>query len=97
MPKVTGKYETIFIVNSTIGDEAIAATVEKFKNLIAQNGEITTFNEWGKRRLAYPINDMPEGYYVLVEFTSKPELPAELDRIYNITEEIIRSIIIAKE
>jgi len=53
-------------------------------------------DEWGKRRLAYPINDLPEGYYVLVEFESKPDFPAELDRIFKITEGILRSIIIAK-
>ncbi|MBE6993407.1 MAG: 30S ribosomal protein S6 [Ruminococcaceae bacterium] len=97
MPKVNANYETLFIVNATIGEEAIASVVEKFKTLISQHGEITNVNEWGKRRLAYAIDDMTEGYYVLVEFTSKPEFPAELDRIYNITEEIMRSIIIAKE
>ena len=96
MPKVTANYETLFIVNATIGEEAIASVVEKFTTLIAQNGEVTSVNEWGKRRLAYAIEDMTEGYYVLVEFNSKPEFPAELDRIYNITEEVMRSIIIAK-
>ena len=97
MPKVNANYETLFIVNATIGEEAIASVVEKFKTLISQHGEITNVNEWGKRRLAYAIDDMTEGYYVLVEFTSKPEFRAELDRIYNITEEIMRSIIIAKK
>ncbi|MEA4920297.1 MAG: 30S ribosomal protein S6 [Clostridiaceae bacterium] len=97
MPKVAANYETLFIINTTAGEETIAAVVEKFKNLISQNGEITSMNEWGKRRLAYPIQDMTEGYYVLVEFNSKPEFPAELDRIYNITEEIMRSLIIAKQ
>ncbi len=97
MPKVNANYETLFIVNATIGEEAIASVVEKIKNLIAQHGELVNVNEWGKRRLAYAIDDMTEGYYVLAEFNSKPEFPAELDRIYNITEEVIRSIIIAKE
>lgn len=96
MPKVTANYEVLFIVNATIGEEAIASTVEKFKTLISENSESTSVNEWGKRRLAYAIDDMTEGYYVLVEFTSKPEFPAELDRIFNITEEVIRSMIIAK-
>ena len=96
MPKVTANYEVLFIVNATIGEEAIASTVEKFTTLISQNGEITSVNEWGQRRLAYAIDDMTEGYYVLVEFTSKPEFPAELDRIFNITEEVMRSMIIAK-
>lgn len=97
MPKVAANYETLFIVNTTVGEETIASVVEKFKNLISQNGEITSMNEWGKRRLAYPIQDMTEGYYVLVEFNSKPEFPAELDRVYNITEEVMRSLIIAKQ
>jgi small subunit ribosomal protein S6 len=96
MPKVTANYEVLFIVNATIGEEAIASTVAKFTTLINENSENVSVNEWGKRRLAYAIDDMTEGYYVLVEFTSKPEFPAELDRIFNITEEVIRSMIIAK-
>ena len=72
MPKITGKYETVFIVDVTLGEEQIAATVEKFKSLIESNGTVTNVNEWGKRRLAYPINDMHEGYYVLIEFESNP-------------------------
>jgi len=96
MPKINGSYETIFIVDVNLGEEAIKALVEKFTNLIAQNGEVTNVSEWGKRRLAYPINDLLEGYYVLVEFNSAPEFPAELDRVYNITEGVMRSMIIAK-
>ena len=97
MPKITGKYETIFIVNATLTEEAINAVVEKFTNLIAANGEITKIDQWGKRRMAYAIDDMAEGYYVLVEFDSKPDFPADLDRIYKITDGVIRSIIVAKE
>ncbi len=97
MPKITGKYETLFIVDLTIGEEAIQAVVEKFKTLVEQNGEITNMAEWGKRRLAYPINDMTEGYYVLIEFTSAPGFPAELDRVFNINESIMRSLIVAQE
>ena len=89
-------YELLFIVDGTLSEEAIKALVDKFTALIAENGTISEVNEWGKRRLAYAIEDMTEGYYVLVEFNSKPEFPAELDRIYNITEEVMRSIIIAK-
>lgn len=96
MPKINGSYETIFIVDVNLGEEAVKALVEKFTNLIAQHGEITNVSEWGKRRLAYPINDLTEGYYVLVEFNSAPEFPAELDRVYNITEGVMRSMIIAK-
>ena len=69
MPKITGKYETVFIVDVNLGEENIAAMVEKFKTLIENNGTVTNVNEWGKRRLAYPINDMNEGYYVPVSYT----------------------------
>ncbi|MBR4304807.1 MAG: 30S ribosomal protein S6 [Clostridia bacterium] len=96
MPKVKGTYETIFIADLALGEEGIAALVEKFKTLIETNGTIAKVDEWGKRRLAYAINDKNEGYYVLVEFESAPEFPAELDRIYRITDGIMRSIIIAK-
>ena len=96
MPKVKGTYETIFIADLSLGEEGVAALVEKFKTLIASNGTIAKVDEWGKRRFAYPINDMTEGYYVLVEFESAPDFPAELDRIYRITEGVMRSLIIAK-
>ncbi len=97
MAKISSKYETIFIVDVTPGEEAVAAVVEKFKTLIETNGTIDSIEEWGKRRLAYQINDMPEGYYVLVNFTSAPSFPAELDRIYKITDGIMRSLIICKD
>lgn len=97
MAKVTGKYETLFIVNPTLGDEEIAAVVDKFKSLIEANGTVEKIDDWGKRRLAYPINDLMEGYYTLVEFTSVPSFPAELDRKYKIDDNIMRSLIIAQE
>ncbi len=97
MAKINGKYETIFIVDLSIGEAEVAATVEKFKTLIEQNATDVTVNEWGKKRLAYPINDLYDGYYTLVEFSSNTEFPAELDRIYKITEGLMRSIIITKD
>ena len=97
MPKILGKYETVFIVNSTAGEEAITAVVDKFKTLITENATIEKVEEWGKRRFAYPINDMTEGYYVFLSFESVPAFPAELDRIYKITDGIMRSLIIAKD
>ena len=97
MPKVTANYETLFIINATIGEEAIDSVVEKFKTLIGQHGEITSVNEWGKRRLAYAIDYKTEGYYVLMSFTSAPEFPKELDRILGITEGIMRSMIVCKD
>lgn len=97
MPDVTGKYETIFILNANLSEEEIAADVQKFKALIEANGAIESVDEWGKRRLAYPIMDMTEGYYVLIVFTAPKEFPAELDRIYHITDSILRSLIVNKD
>lgn len=97
MAKITGKYETIFIVNPTLGEEAVASVVDKFKALIEANGTIESVDDWGKRRFAYPINDLTEGYYTLVQFESKPEFPAELDRVFKITDGIMRSLIISRD
>jgi small subunit ribosomal protein S6 len=85
-------YETMYIIDSTGSEETTAALVNKFKTLIEQNGTIESFNEWGKRKLAYPINDMTEGYYVLVNYTAEPSFVAELERIFNITEGVMRSM-----
>ena len=93
MAKTTANYELMYIIDPDKGDDGIAALVEKFQNLIEENGEITEQEEMGKRKLAYLVNDKPEGYYVLVKFTSKPEFPAELDRILKITDGIMRSLI----
>ena len=91
------KYETMLITSAALDEEATAALVGKFKTLIENNGTIDSIDEWGKRRLAYPINDLNEGHYVLMTFTAAPELPAELDRVYKITEGVMRSLIIAHE
>ena len=96
MARTISSYETLFVVDLQLGEEGVAALVEKFKNLIAENGTVTEVNEWGKRRLAYPINDQNDGYYVLVNFTAAPEFPAELNRVYHITEGILRSIVVSK-
>ena len=85
-------YETMYIIDSTGSEETTAALVNKFKTLIEQNGTIESFNEWGKRKLAYPINDMTEGFYVLVNYTADPSFVAELERIFNITEGVMRSM-----
>ena len=93
MAKTSEKYEVMYIINPAVGEEGIAAIVEKFKTLIETNGTIDEMEEMGKRKLAYEINYISEGYYVLVKFTSAPEVPAELDRILGITECVIRSMI----
>ncbi|HZK71361.1 MAG TPA: 30S ribosomal protein S6, partial [Clostridia bacterium] len=80
------KYETIFIVDSSIGEEAVKIVVEKFVNLIKEAGEINKVDEWGNKRLAYKIKDKLDGYYVLVLFDADTEFPQELERIYKITE-----------
>ena len=87
-------YETIFVVTTANGDDAVKATVEKFTTLIASNGEISQVNDWGKRRLAYPINDLTEGYYTLVYFTAPASFAAELERRYNIDDNILRAIVL---
>lgn len=93
----TAKYEAFLVVDNSIGEEAVKASVEKFTNLIAKNGTVENVDEWGVRKFAYPINDMTEGYYVLFNFTSGHDFPAELDRICNISDEILRSLIVCKE
>ena len=97
MEKIINSYETLFVIDPDLTEEAIKALIEKFTKLIADNGEIESIDEWGKRRLAYPIIDKPEGYYVLVNFKSEATLPSELERIFGITEGILRSIVIRHE
>ena len=97
MEKNNGSYEVLFVVDLTPGEEAVKALVEKFTSLIAANGTVNEVNEWGKRRLAYPINDMNDGYYVLVKFNAPTDFPAELERIFSITDGIMRSMVLAQE
>ena len=93
MAKTNEKYELMYIINPTIGEEEITAIVEKFKALVEQHGTVDEMELMGKRRLAYEINDLTDGYYVLVKFSSTPDFPAELDRILGITDSVIRSLI----
>lgn len=97
MAEKINKYETIFVIDATKTEEEITALTEKFKSLIEKNGEIESVDDWGKRRLAYAIDDLTEGYYVLVNFKSGPDFPAELERVYGITDGIIRSIVVRSE
>lgn len=93
MADITAKYELVFIVRPTLDEEATKALVEKFKELIAANGTVDGMDEWGRRRLAYPIDDQNEGYYVQVNFTCGNSFPAELDRQLKINDGILRSLI----
>jgi len=92
------KYETIFILHPSLDEEAVKANVEKFKGVIENNGgEIENVDAWGKRKLAYEIQKVGEGHYTLINFLAKPELPKELDRVFRITDSVIRHIIINPE
>ncbi len=93
---MANSYESMLVFSVTGGDESVNALVEKFKALIEANGTIDSVEEWGKRKLAYPINYETEGYYMLVDFTCEPDFPAELDRVVKITEGVLRSLIIKK-
>lgn len=97
MAEILNSYETIFIIDATYDEAATKALIEKFTSLIEKNAELESVDEWGKRRLAYEINDRTEGYYVLVNFKASSDFPKELDRIYRITDGILRTIIIRKD
>lgn len=97
MDKVINSYEVMFITDVSNGDEAAEATVSKFVSIIEANAEVVDVAKWGKRRLAYPINDMPEGFYTVVTFKSAPDFPSELERLMNIDESVMRSLVIRLE
>ncbi len=97
MPTVKGSYEAVFIFTLKNGEESVPAMVEKFKTLIENNAEIGEVDEWGKRRLAYLINDEAEGYYVLYNFVSGPEFPMELERVGKIDDNVLRSMVVRKD
>ena len=89
-------YETVMVFSMKQGEDGIQTLIEKFKALIEKHATLQSVDEWGKRKLAYLINKEAEGYYVLMNFESEAEFPAELDRIYKITDGVIRSLIIRK-
>ena len=92
MAKITGKYEVLYIIDADLGEEGINALVEKFKAMVEAEGTLLNIDLWGKSRLAYLVNDKPEGYYVLMNFESKPEFPAEMERVMKITEGVMRCL-----
>ena len=96
MAKISANYEVMFIIDPAQGEEGIAALVANFKSLTEQNGSAVEVEEWGTRKLAYPIDYKTEGYYVLVNFTSEPSFPRELDRKLRINDGIMRSLIVCK-
>ena len=96
MAKISDSYEVVYIIDPAQGEEAVAATVEKFKALAEKHSSAVEVEEWGKRKLAYAIDYKTEGHYVLMSFTSDPDFPKELDRVMGITDGILRSMIVCK-
>ncbi len=91
------KYESVIIINPNLETESIKALIEKFSNLINNNGKVSSVEEVGKKKLAYEIKKNKEGYYIIFKFESKPEAIAELERIYRITDEVIKFIVVKEE
>ena len=94
MENITSKYEVIYVVDGTLAEEAATELINKFKAMIEANATIDEVQDWGKRKLAYPINDVTDGYYTLVHFTSAHDFPAELERNFNITDGILRALVV---
>ena len=93
----TAKYEVVMIFNVNLGEESVTALNERFQGMMKNNGTIESVEDWGKRRLAYPIDDELEGYYTLVRMSCGPDFPAELDRVFKITDGVLRTMIIRLE
>ena len=90
-------YETVIVTSAKLGEEGSAALVERFKALIAEHGTVQSVDDWGERRFAYPIQKQTEGYYTLINFESTPDFTAELDRRYQITDGILRTLIVKRD
>ncbi len=88
------KYQAIYILNPTMGEEAIQATSEKIEALVAASATVEKVDVWGRRRLAYEINDQKEGHYVLIDFSADTEFPKELERVLKITEGVLRYLVV---
>ena len=97
MAKLNAKYELMAVYSLAKGEEVAKELVEKFKSKIEAAAILDEVNEWGKRKLAYPINDEPDGYYALYSFTATPDFPAELERVLNITDGVLRFLVTVAE
>ena len=91
------KYESVVIINPNLENEAIKALEDKFSKLINSNGKVDSVEELGKKKLAYEIKKNSEGFYTVFKFEAKPELIAELERVYRITDEVIKFIVVKEE
>ena len=94
---LTNSYESILVVSCKLSEEEIQGVIGKFKSLIEANGTLESVDEWGVRKLAYLVKKQSEGYYVLFNFSAPHDFAAELDRIYNITDGVLRHIIVRKD
>ena len=91
------KYETMYIISTTIDEERVKGLIEKFNNLVSEHGELEKVEEWGRKKLAYEVQDQKEGYYVLMNFSANSDFPAELERNFKITEGILKYMVIKKD
>jgi small subunit ribosomal protein S6 len=94
---VMRKYEAVYIISPTLDEEAVKAIVEKFSGLVSQYGELEKVEEWGRKKLAYEVQDQKEGYYVLMNFSANSEFPEELERNFKITEGVIKYLVVKKD
>lgn len=93
---MSNSYETIIVFSLAKGEEAAKELAAKFQTMISENGTVDSVDEWGKRKLAYLINDEENGYYVLYNYTCEADFPAELSRVLKITDGVLRSLVIKK-
>lgn len=91
------KYECVYVISPTLEEEQIKAIIERFNNLVSQNGQLESTEEWGRKKLAYEVQKQKEGYYVLMNFSANPDFPAELERNLKISEEVIRYLVVSKD
>lgn len=91
------KYETVFIINPNVEESGVKALIEKFSNLINNDGKVEKVDELGKKKLAYEIKKFKEGIYVAISFDANPQLIKELERIYRITDDVIKFIVVRKD
>lgn len=90
-------YEALYVLDTELDDESRQKLIERFKGIVENGGELVKIDEWGRRRLAYPINKKTEGYYVLMEFNSDSNVQAELERVFKITDGVMRYIVVNKD
>ena len=90
------KYESVIIINPNVEENTLKELIERFSTLINSDGKVEQVNELGKKKLAYEVKKNKEGYYVVLDFEANPNLIAELERNYRITDEVIKFIVIKK-